>query len=402
MLWKNEGNPGNDILPQVPDLYQVLADPAVRGALTSLLGPEYIVHPHRHCHSNPSGSRGQSMHQDSYEQDENVRHHRNRWAMAFYYPQDVALENGPSSAIPATQYYNCSEQANGHVERPLLGPAGTVTIVHYDLWHRAKPNNSEHERFMVKFLFTRMREPDSPSWNHAGSAWQPRADGPPDALCRRNWQWLGAEAQMQVSTEEPQHLAERLQDPSETKRLSAAYDLASLGDAGVPLLVEALRAEAAAKTQRNLECDQTNPCQFDVAFALSAAGSSALAPMCDMLAEEAWYLRAAAADILGDSGNDGVAAEPLLRRALADENAWVRRNATEALGHMGPQAAASVSALARCLNDPDVQVRHNAALSLAKIGPAAAEATPQLNQALGDDNLYVRENARIALAHIAI
>ncbi|MCY4603297.1 MAG: phytanoyl-CoA dioxygenase, partial [Gemmatimonadetes bacterium] len=35
-LFATEGNPGNDILPKVPDLYQILRDPAVDGALQSL------------------------------------------------------------------------------------------------------------------------------------------------------------------------------------------------------------------------------------------------------------------------------------------------------------------------------------------------------------------------------
>ena len=94
-LFATEGNPGNDILPKVPDLYQILRDPAVDGALQSLLGPSYLIHPHRHCHHNPSGSKGQGMHQDSYENDQNVRHHRTRWTMAFYYPQGRQLGHGP-------------------------------------------------------------------------------------------------------------------------------------------------------------------------------------------------------------------------------------------------------------------------------------------------------------------
>ena len=108
-LFATEGNPGNDILPKVPDLYQILRDPAVDGALQSLLGPSYLIHPHRHCHHNLSGSEGQGMHQDSYENDQNVRHHRTRWTMAFYYPQDVSLDMGPTAILPATQYYNSSE-----------------------------------------------------------------------------------------------------------------------------------------------------------------------------------------------------------------------------------------------------------------------------------------------------
>ena len=41
-LFRNEGNPGNDILPKVPDLYRVLRDERISGALASVLGPDYI------------------------------------------------------------------------------------------------------------------------------------------------------------------------------------------------------------------------------------------------------------------------------------------------------------------------------------------------------------------------
>src|ERR1700739_4790068 len=41
-----EANWGNNILPRLPELQHVLDDPAVRGAISSLLGPGYAVHPH--------------------------------------------------------------------------------------------------------------------------------------------------------------------------------------------------------------------------------------------------------------------------------------------------------------------------------------------------------------------
>ena len=55
-LYATAGNPGNDILPRVPDLYGILRDPAVDGALRGLLGADYLLHPHRHCHENARGS----------------------------------------------------------------------------------------------------------------------------------------------------------------------------------------------------------------------------------------------------------------------------------------------------------------------------------------------------------
>ena len=161
-------------------------------------------------------------------------------------------------------------------ELPLIGPAGTVTIVHYDLWHRAMPNLSAHDRYMVKFLFTRMSEPDGPAWSSADGAWTGTDDGPPDALCQSQWAWMGGQTDGRAAVDDPQLLYDHLQSPSEYQRLEAAYALASQGADAVPYLVKALRAEAAHKQERNLERAHTNPSQLDALFALSAAGAPAL------------------------------------------------------------------------------------------------------------------------------
>jgi hypothetical protein len=49
-------NPGNNILPVLPEVGRVFETPTVRGALTSLLGENYVMHPHRHPHMNPPGT----------------------------------------------------------------------------------------------------------------------------------------------------------------------------------------------------------------------------------------------------------------------------------------------------------------------------------------------------------
>ena len=400
-LFATEGNPGNDILPQVPDLYQILRDPAVDGALQSLLGPSYLIHPHRHCHHNPSGSKGQGMHQDSYENDQNVRHHRTRWTMAFYYPQDVSLDMGPTAVLPATQYYNSSKQAYEREEQPLCGQAGTVTIVHYDLWHRAMPNASDRDRFMVKFLFTRMGEPQAPSWDHRDGTWQSAGTDSPTELCRRAWDWMrgtdGTAAPTAVSLDE---LRRALDTDAEAERLCAVYALATRGEEAMPVLLNALRGEAAARLKTNLANEHTNPSQLDAVFALSAVGRPAVPHMVELLDENDWWLRAAAADVLGDLGTTASDTVPHLIHALDDEAEWVRRNAIEALGNIGPAAEAAVPALSRRLQDSESWIRHNAALSLAKIGPAAAEAVPDLRKNIDDEDSYARANAAVALERI--
>ena len=60
----------NNLLPCVPDLRLMLNEPKVVGALTSILGPAYSLHFHRHDHVNyPDGA--QPLHKDG----DNHSHH---------------------------------------------------------------------------------------------------------------------------------------------------------------------------------------------------------------------------------------------------------------------------------------------------------------------------------------
>src|SRR5947209_1141904 len=88
-LERRNGNAGNNILPDVPELQSVYDCPTVRGALTSVLGPRWIMHPHRYMHGN-ANSKGGDWHKDSYwGYTRRIRNHRPWWAMIMYYPQDV-------------------------------------------------------------------------------------------------------------------------------------------------------------------------------------------------------------------------------------------------------------------------------------------------------------------------
>ncbi len=161
-IFSTMGNPGNEILEMNPALRLVFADPLVKGALSSILGHGFFMHPHRHCHQNRSGTPAQANHKDSYEEDVNVHHHRSRWAMAMYYPQDVTADMGPTGVTPGSQYFSSPESLAGHKELGVTGEAGTVILVHYDIWHRALRNHSGRNRYMLKFLFCRAAEPAAP------------------------------------------------------------------------------------------------------------------------------------------------------------------------------------------------------------------------------------------------
>ena len=97
----------NNLLPCVPDLRTMLNEPRVVGALTSILGPGYYLHFHRHDHVNyPDGA--QPLHKDGdnhshHAVDDLRRYHKTRYAMLLYYPQDTPLEMGPTGNVTRSQ-----------------------------------------------------------------------------------------------------------------------------------------------------------------------------------------------------------------------------------------------------------------------------------------------------------
>ena len=202
-------NPGNGIYTAVPELREVYEHPSVQGALASLLGTDYRMNAHRHLHTTPAHYlHSQNWHQDST----NVRHHQIQTVLAMYYPQEVTPESGPTVILPASHFRNAptdrmASYANIRGQLFLNVPAGTVAIVHYDIWHAGTLNRSDNPRHMLKFLFDRRSEPLTPSWNHnpnlSSDAVQNRImemAGPPIGYCsdfykewqlRRNmWDWL--------------------------------------------------------------------------------------------------------------------------------------------------------------------------------------------------------------------
>lgn len=395
---------GNGIFAEIPALLDVFEQPNVRGTLTSILGPGYRFYSHRHCHRNAPGSDGQGMHLDSYEADENNRHHRPRWAMAFYYPHDVDEAMGPTSVAPGGQYHTSSDtRRRPDDEVCFTGKAGSVCIVHYDSWHRATANASALPRYMHKWLFIRTEEPTEPSWEHS-SEFSPDCRETADLhsrthgdMWRNVWDWYSGVSADSASDGEPDALCAALSDESETVRLNAAYALGRVGARAVEPLIDAFRDETEGRLEANLAASMTNPSHLYSGYALSAVGGPAVEALVDELGSDAWSVRAAAANILGDIGVAAEGSAPALAALLDDDEAWVRRNAVEALGHLGQASAEGAPSVAGLLTDDVEWVRLNAAVALTRIGPIAAAAVPDLVSALDDGAYYVRANAAHAL-----
>ena len=372
-VFAKEGNPGNNLLPRVPAIQRVFDDPQIHGALQSILGPNYYLHPHRHCHFNTPGSEGQNMHKDSWSK----RHHRTRWGMAFYYPQDTPVELGPTGVIPGSHYHNVDPAEDLPGEVPLTGEAGTVVLVHYDLWHRAMPNSTERPRYMVKFLFTRLQEPNGPSWDTAGADW-PAEDDPRQAMWQSMWDWHRGKSGPALNG----GAIDDLHSENEGLALQTAYRLDAKA---IPALIDLLAAEDQA-VRRN------------AGYALTALGEAAVPALVAACADAP--KRAQATDALGDIGPGARAAIPTLTGLLTDTSAEVRRSATDALGTVGADDPTLAEALAPGLADADEWVSRNAALALLRLGSRAEPAIDDLVAALDSDNRYVSAKAAQTLKHI--
>ena len=389
-VFDKEGNPGNNLLPRIPEIQQVFDDPNVSGALTSLLGPDYYMQPHRHPHYNPPGSKGQGMHQDG---GKRWSHHTRR-LLVFYYPQDTPIELGPTGVVPMSHYFSTSEGSGVSPEQPITGEAGTVAFANYDLWHRAMPNSSEKKRYMMKFLYARMSEPQEPTWANKETDWANGTSvGPAEyqEMFRHLWNWHRAVEDSDTNGtsngESLSGLISALNSTSESTGLQAAYELPRFGEKAVPALVRCLQDES--------EMTRRNAC-----YALNAVGTPTVEALQEALKDSREYVRDNAAEALGDLGNKAEPVVPALVEMLKDASGSVRSHTIEALGTTSQSSAIAVPGLVKALEDPHDGARRNAVFALARIAKDADGAVEGLQNVLFDDNRYVRGDAVHALYRI--
>lgn len=389
-VFDKEGNPGNNLVPRIPEIQKVLDDSNVKGALTSLLGADYYMQPHRHPHYNPPGSKGQHLHQDG---GKRWSHHTRR-LLVFYYPQDTPVELGPTGVVPMSHYYSTREGSAVSPEQPIVGKAGTVAFANYDLWHRAMPNQSDKKRYMMKFLYARMSEPQKPTWANKETEWangMALGQAKHQQMFRHLWHWHRGKEHYNTSvasnSESLSGLISSLNSTSESTGLQAAYELPRFGEKVGPALVQCLQDES--------EMTRRNAC-----YALNAVGTPAVEALGKALKDAREHVRDNAAEALGDLGNKAKPAVPALVEMLTNESSSGRSHAIEALGTTSQSSSLAVPGLIKALGDPDNKTRRNAVFALARIGKHAAEAVEGLQNVLFDSNRYVRGDAVHALYRI--
>jgi hypothetical protein len=384
-VMETAGNPGNNVMAVIPELQEVLDHPKVAGTLSSVLGPGYELNANRYCHRRPVDAEAQSpLHQDG-----RTEGHRMRRCQIFYYPQETNVELGPTNVFPGSQYYNHEPDAEVGEETPFCGAAGSVTVVHYDLWHRRSEKIGEGHRFMYKFLFTRMEEPTAPAWDCNDLSWLD-ADDRRNSMWKTMWEWSaggnGSSTQGAAGGDVAE-LVERLEDANETTSFQAAYSLAAMGGQAVPELITRLSSD-------------NEDLRRNAGYSLAAIGRAAVPALEEAAGADRVETRAVAVDALGNMGRPAAAASGTLQTALKDENGDVRMYAARALGNVGDAAAAAVPSLIDALADAEDWVVRDSLLALAKLGPDAAEAAPRLDRYLRHESRYVRAKAALALQRI--
>ena len=356
--------------------------PVVDGALRSIIGDGYYMHPHRHCHHNPPGSPGQTMHIDSWAR----RRHTTRMVMVFYYPQDTPAERGPTGVVRASHPYNDRPEGDPRWdETKLVGDAGTVVLVHYDIWHRGTPNETDEPRYMMKFLFSRLDEPTAPTWDANGEAWVDDTGFHP-AMRETLWNWHTGSPKSAGSAGagDVDELVGRLGAESETDALDAAYEVAGAGEAAVSRLIEKLR-------------DDSDRVWRGAGYALGSIGAPAVEALAGELTSDDASRRARAAGTLGDIGAAARPATSALIDRLKDDDTTARQHAANALGIVAQGSGEPIRPLINALGDGDEWVRRHASVSIAQLAPSMNGELDAVLPALNDENRYVRANTMLAL-----
>ncbi|CAF1431726.1 unnamed protein product [Rotaria magnacalcarata] len=422
-IFQQDANPGNNILPRIPQLQYVFDDPVVKGALLSLLGSNYTMQPHRHAHATRPGTADQTWHKDSYfGYRKLLRHHQIRYTMVMYYPQDTTIEMGPTAIIPRSQYDVQHPEMYSHfetLENPnttsddhnisLVCTAGTVLLIHYDIVHRGTANitNRSH-RYMFKFQFTRLEEPTQPTWNHdpTNASYDAADAGLLQPIVKHVWNWMiGRVITLQELTTDQDINTWKIQlsDHCGKIRLNAAYNLALNNEYNI--LIQQLYKKKAIP-------------RFEAAYALTACryNKEAIDELQTVLAREEnnESIAYCIAFIFSEMGSAALDTLPLLIHIIEKSHSYlVKQYCCEALGTIQVNEQNYIDTIVSCLTNvladrdqlEDLKdashMRFTAALSLAKLGVKAIQAIPSLKEALYlDKNRYVNANALLALKRI--
>ncbi|MFC9926565.1 phytanoyl-CoA dioxygenase family protein [Streptomyces sp. NPDC127190] len=145
------GTPLAEAFAQDTFVHQLLALPAVAGAVESLVGPGPTVDHHAVHVREPYEGQAQPLHADAII---DVRPDAFDIQL-MYYPHEVTAGMGGTLSVPGSHLRRINETDIGRVQNlrgqtRLTCPAGTVVLVHHGIWHSGRRNDTADRRFMYK------------------------------------------------------------------------------------------------------------------------------------------------------------------------------------------------------------------------------------------------------------
>ncbi len=358
----------DNLRARAPELDRLFGDPVVRGALTSILGEDYLLYPHSFLHRAETSD--QRFHQDCslpWSERGHYDVHRPDWVMLCYYPQAVDADNGPTELVPGTQYWTRDfERQDGsfHAEDSLdpewaaermgscedlaardsrlqgsldaLGipglqrrfiqvPRGAVVVIHHDLIHRGSRRLPEAAaRYMFKFYLARTKKPTAPTWDCKLA--EPDLSGTRGDLrpvVRALWQWSAGRPISSASSMPGSEAA--LHAAGEHDRIRAAYELGSAAAYGEGAALELLACAVD---------DQREAVRRAACYGLVMAGEAAASALITAATAKRAATRRIVAFALGCCAQRSRPAIDVLIDLLADPDYLVRSNAAYGLGQV--------------------------------------------------------------------
>ena len=139
------GTPLNESYSKGSALDKVIVNPTVSGAIDSLVGLDCVLDHHFLHITFPSkyyeGSKRRQMSQGNH-QDSTINVNKSFDIQLFYFPHEVTKEMGGTRYIPGSHFRVVSEAAisryqNIKGQKHVVCPAGTIIIMHMNIWHGA-------------------------------------------------------------------------------------------------------------------------------------------------------------------------------------------------------------------------------------------------------------------------
>lgn len=151
VIWAEDDRSVFDAFGEETVLGKILRLPALRGALASLVGSEPRFD-HFATHLTPARTRkAANLHQDA---EYDIREHAFDVQVSIF-PAETTREMGGTLFLPGSHFRRVyvSDIARYHSvvgQVQTVCPAGTVVIWHHNLWHAARSNHSDVDRYMLK------------------------------------------------------------------------------------------------------------------------------------------------------------------------------------------------------------------------------------------------------------